>query len=201
MQDQNIFEGWAKVEVMGHRTHFGYVTTVYFGTAGFFRVDIPTLPEEEEITQSHRRDENGDLVPAGSKIRRPEIAGGSPLVACSSIYQMTPCTEAAAIEAIRRSVPRPFTVVDLAKPPQITASFEIERCEDCGKTEANCECPIDDIDTDDYASPSDFVALENERSEHREAYQHDTLAQAIVRDALTPVDGPTVKFYSPTEEL
>ena len=200
MEDQNKFSGWAKVEVMGHLTHFGYVTTVYFGTAGFFRVDVPEIPEEEEITQSHRRNDSGELVPAGSKIKRPAIAGGSPMVGCGSIYQITPCTEAAALEAIRRSVHRPFTVVDLAKPIQIAASFDAGRCADCGKAEANCECecPLDEDDdfVDVDTLPRVVDGAGNELTEddfmpHVESSMQDTMVKDTVPDVT--------KFYSPTE--
>lgn len=71
--EQNKFSGWAKVEVMGHRTHVGYVETVYFGPAGFFRITQPALPEEETVLESARYDENSNYVPRGSKVRFPAV--------------------------------------------------------------------------------------------------------------------------------
>jgi hypothetical protein len=46
---QAAFEGWAVVEMMGHRKEIGYVTTQAFGQAVLFRVDIPELPDREFV--------------------------------------------------------------------------------------------------------------------------------------------------------
>jgi hypothetical protein len=46
---QAQFNGWARVEVMGHQTHIGYVRTEAYGAAVLFRVDTPDLPEREYV--------------------------------------------------------------------------------------------------------------------------------------------------------
>lgn len=147
MEDQSKFEGFAKVEVMGHVVHFGHVTTVYFGTAGFFRVDVPTIPAREEITQSDRWRDGHDHVPAGSKIQHPEITGYTTLVGCGSIYQMTPCDRDTVIAAIVSSVRRPWTILELAKTKQLAPVYEDEEEDEDDEDEA-IEFdlpPVDDV--------------------------------------------------------
>lgn len=120
-EQQATFSGWAKVEIMGHQSHIGEVTTQTFGGTVFFRVDRPMIADiEETITESTWMD--GQRIHAGSVIRRGEIPAASVLIGAGSIYRIIPCDESAAIEAIRRSVPRPLFVVKLAEPKQIEES-------------------------------------------------------------------------------
>ena len=42
--NQAKFEGWARVEVMGHQSHTGFVTTEAYGQAVMFRIDTPEIP-------------------------------------------------------------------------------------------------------------------------------------------------------------
>ena len=58
-ENQNTFEGWAIVELMGHRKEIGYVTTENFGAASLFRVDRPELPTVESILESGEYDRDG----------------------------------------------------------------------------------------------------------------------------------------------
>jgi len=62
------FECWAVVEVMGHRMFSGYVTEQTIGGASFIRVDVPA-------------NEDRDLPPF------------TKILAASSIYAISPCTE------------------------------------------------------------------------------------------------------------
>ena len=64
------FEGWAIVEVMGHRTRPGFVTEVEVAGGKLLRVDIPTV--------------DGDVT---------EFYG------TASIYSLRPCSEEIAREA------------------------------------------------------------------------------------------------------
>lgn len=52
MDPQNRFEGFAVVELFGHAKEIGFVTTEYYGTAAFFRVDTPELPERDFVLES-----------------------------------------------------------------------------------------------------------------------------------------------------
>jgi hypothetical protein len=51
-QQDARFEGWAIIEMMGHRREIGYVTTEHYGAASLFRVDSPAFEEREyELTR------------------------------------------------------------------------------------------------------------------------------------------------------
>lgn len=114
---QANFEGWAVVEMMGHRKEIGFVTTQAFGQAVLFRVDTPELPEREfTLTSPEYAETASDLhswCPAGTKVKRPASPARSCLVAPSSLYAMNPCTEEAARAAIERAFVRPLILVEM----------------------------------------------------------------------------------------
>ncbi len=117
-ENQTEFSGWARVEVMGHQTHIGYVTTQAFGRAVMFRIDQPAVPGAEETLE--RPQWCGDTYcGAGSVIKRGDIEAASVLVGAGSIYRIIPCDEAAAMKAIRSSIQPPLMVVRLEMPKQI----------------------------------------------------------------------------------
>lgn len=105
MQDlpQAQFNGWAKVEVMGHQSHIGYVKTEAYGAAVLFRIDTPELPERE-YTLEEPGYVGGRWAAAGAKVKRAASPGVSVLVGAGSIYRIIPCSEAAAMRAIEASV-------------------------------------------------------------------------------------------------
>lgn len=113
---QASFEGWAIVEMMGHRKEIGFVTTQAFGQAVLFRVDTPELAEREYILESpeYANDGNGSRwCPTGTKVKRNAVAARSCLVAPSSLYAINPCSEEAARHAIERSMHRPLIVLEI----------------------------------------------------------------------------------------
>jgi hypothetical protein len=114
---QSSFEGWAIVEMMGHRKEIGFVTTQAFGQAVLFRVDTPELPEREFTLESPEyAAHNGSRerwCPAGTKVKRAASPARSCLVAPSSLYAINPCTEQAALTAIERSMRRPLIALEL----------------------------------------------------------------------------------------
>lgn len=112
MTEQNEFKGWARVEVMGHQSHIGYVTTEAYGQAVLFRIDQPAIPGGEETLK--RAEWVGDVFAgAGSVVQRQPIEAVSVLVGSGSIYRIIPCDEATAMSAIRSSQRRPLSVVSL----------------------------------------------------------------------------------------
>jgi hypothetical protein len=123
-ENQTEFRGWAKVEVMGHQSHTGFVETQAFGAAVLFRIDRPEIPEAEEtLTQSEWV---GDTrCPAGSIVKRAAIPAASVLVGAGSIYRIIPCDEATALVAIRTSERRPLLLVKLAEDRMIAAAAAI----------------------------------------------------------------------------
>lgn len=88
---QTRYEGWALVEIMGHRRAAGQVTTEYIGQAAFLRIVTPEVPPTTYTVDSDRWIE-GTRVYAGSVMEcsreREEILVGS-----ASIYAITPIKE------------------------------------------------------------------------------------------------------------
>ena len=72
------FKGWAVLELMGHRRLAGYVQEVQIAGAGMLRIDVPAA--DGEATQ---------------------------FVSPSSLYALTPCTEATARVIAKGSSPAP----------------------------------------------------------------------------------------------
>jgi hypothetical protein len=113
MENQNEFKGWAKVEVMGHQSHVGYVTTETFGSAVLFRIDQPRMESTRETLESAAW--IGDVYAGiGSEVERAEIEPSSVLVGSASIYRIIPCDELTARLAIRKDQKRPLMIVKLA---------------------------------------------------------------------------------------
>ena len=77
------FEQHAVVELFGHQVIAGLVSEQVIGGQGFVRVDVPAV--------------NGQ-------------AGFTKFYGAGAIYAMTPCDEAAVLEAVRRIQPRPITM-------------------------------------------------------------------------------------------
>lgn len=109
---QGNFEGWAVVEMMGHRQEIGFVTTEAYGGAVLFRVDTPELPEREYTLTKPEYTDKG-YSPIGSKVKRQGVSARSCLIAPGSLYALNPCTEEAAIAAIDRSMTRRLILVEL----------------------------------------------------------------------------------------
>jgi hypothetical protein len=111
-QSQASFNGYARVEVMGHQVHIGYVRTEAYGQAVLFRIDTPELPEREWTLEAPEWI-GSQLAPVGTKVQRPAVPGGSVLIGAGSIYRIVPCSEAAALKAIENGTHRPLKVIDL----------------------------------------------------------------------------------------
>jgi hypothetical protein len=134
---QATFEGWAVVEMMGHRKEIGFVTTQAFGQAVLFRIDSPELPEREYTLESPgyaKQNGAGERwCPVGTKVRREASPARSCLVAPASLYAINPCTEQAAMALIERNMSRPLIALGL---PEQAALPPAE--------------PYDDDEDDDY---------------------------------------------------
>jgi len=120
-EDQTKFENWARVEVMGHQTHIGYATTQAFGAAVMFRVDQPEIPGETGIILKRPQqvqDGHEDLTvyaPAGSEVERKSLPAATVLIGAGSIYRIIPCTQEAAMKALRELITPPLILVKLAE--------------------------------------------------------------------------------------
>jgi len=100
-QQQDTLDVWAVVEVLGHHVYAGRVTETTLAGVAFLRVDIPELP---------------DRAAAFTK-----YVGGS------SIYAITPCTEAVARRVAEERRARPVELVDLNARPAIAAPDDDEQ--------------------------------------------------------------------------
>lgn len=126
---QAQFNGWARVEVMGHQTHIGYVKTEAYGQAMMFRIDTPELPEREYILREPAYVDTPDgrsWMNEGAKVKRPATPGCSVLVGVGSIYQIIPCTEAAALKAIEANVRSELKLIELPPDKALPEAFDPE---------------------------------------------------------------------------
>ncbi len=81
MTEQNGFEEWAILELMGHRRLAGKVTDAVIGGGAFIRIDIPT--------------KDGKLV---TQFYSP-----------GSVYCISPCSEEIATQVAHNSQPAPVS--------------------------------------------------------------------------------------------
>ena len=101
------FEGWAVLELMGHRQRPGFVQEVEMAGTKMLRVDIPVSKDD-----------------AGQDVILTEYYGGQ------SVYALRPCTEAVAREQMKwMSDPRPVRPMDFRERPQIAARYREESAE------------------------------------------------------------------------
>lgn len=152
-EQQAEFKGWARVEVMGHQTHIGFVRTEAYGAAVLFRVDTPgadereytleepsycTFPVCESVTTSQ-------WCPRGTIVKRKPRPPVTVLIGAGSIYRIIPCDEAAALVALEREQRTELILVRLpagvALPsPEETGGPFDDHCDECGKTPEYCVC-------------------------------------------------------------
>lgn len=97
------FEGWAILEIMGHRTLAGYVREVDMFGAKMAQIDVPELPAREE------RKVFGGLVEKGL----PAVPAFTQFYSGAAVFSTTPTTEEVARATAERMRMRE-TVYDLA---------------------------------------------------------------------------------------
>lgn len=149
------FKGYAIVELFGHQREIGFVTTVHFGTACMFQVDVPELSERDYVLDEPQY-VNGTWTPAGSKVCKKAVPARSRLLGPGSIYALNPCSEKAAMLAIEILSGREIVVLEVPKPKKTLLPGESSErtCEDCGYTpeeghEDGCIYASDENDHDD----------------------------------------------------
>lgn len=126
---QAQFNGWARVEVMGHQTHIGFVRTEAYGQAVMFRIDTPERPEREYVLEEPAYVE-GRWTPQGAKVQRAAMPGLSVLVGAGSIYRIIPCSEAAALKAVEANQRAELKLIELP-PEKALATAAESRDFDC----------------------------------------------------------------------
>lgn len=131
------FEGWAILEVMGHRKLGGFVTEVEIAGHGFLRIDIPAEGDTRHATQFYQP---------------------------TSIYCVTPTTEPMARAIALRNKPQPVQRWEL---PQIERRVgqTLDTCE-CGHSKSDHEygeeCSFSTCSCRDYQRNNVDVVAEDE---------------------------------------
>lgn len=100
MSSEPAFEGWAILEIMGHRVRPGYVKEVEMAGGKMIRIDIPV--GADHVTEFY---------------------------GAAAIYALRPSTEEIVRDAIKRSYgadPRPVRPVDYQPAPRLEARGESE---------------------------------------------------------------------------
>lgn len=149
-ESQSEFNGWAKVEVMGHQSHIGFVKTEAYGAAVLFRIDSPGADERDYVLESPEY-ASGKWCPSGTTVKRAVRPPVTVLVGAGSIYRIIPCTKAAAMATIEREQRSDLILVSLPEDKALPApevadipfddsQDDSDLCLDCGKPEAYCEC-------------------------------------------------------------
>lgn len=127
-ENQAEFKGWARVEVMGHQTHIGFVRTEAYGQAVMFRIDTPELPEREYVLDSPMYADTADGLRTycreGTRVKRAAVPGVTVLVGAGSIYRIVPCTEAAALVAIESAARAPHKLIELPPDKALAAGAD-----------------------------------------------------------------------------
>ena len=142
METPATFEGWAIIELFGHQREVGFVTSVYFGTACLFRIDVPEMPARDfELKRPEYV--NDEWIQAGAKVRREAFPARSRLVGPSAIYALNPCTEESARIALEELAPRKLILLEVPKSPNpamLPGESMTPICEDCGRYVRDCDC-------------------------------------------------------------
>lgn len=145
---QANFNGWARVEILGHQSHIGYVRTEAYGQAVLFRVDTPELPEREYVLEEPeyvRANGRDTWAPKGTKVRREATPGVSVLVGSGSIYRIVPCSEAAALKAIESNGRSPLKLVELPEARAIEGPSDSDSDEEADQDEPDDDSKEDVI--------------------------------------------------------
>jgi hypothetical protein len=144
MPETSDFTGFARVEVMGHVSHCGFVTTQAFGAAVLFRVDRPEIAERE-ITLTKSGWVDNRHCPAGTVVKRPKIKAATVLIGAGSIYRIIPCTEEAALLAIEQNEARPLILVSVPESAQLPAGESKPKAWDEDPDDEEDDDPFDDM--------------------------------------------------------
>lgn len=124
---EETFEGWAILELMGHRRLAGYVREVELAGQGMLRLDIPRLQaavctcgSSDPDSASHE-DHRPDCWLFAPDEAAPKDVAATQFYSPSALYCLTPTTE-----AIARSIakePMPVQRWELA-PPAVRSFFD-----------------------------------------------------------------------------
>lgn len=118
----DTFEGWAIVELMGHRRLGAYVSEAEIGGAAMLRLEVPKHPWKDGCTCGSEKSESTDhgdhayhcFMFRAPDVERPEDVYATQFYSPSALYCLTPTTEEMA-RAVR-SRPEPVTSWEIERP-------------------------------------------------------------------------------------
>lgn len=111
MTDENKFDQWAIVELMGHQQIAGRVTEESIGGSAFIRVDVPEQPARKAVQQW-----DSD---------QPSIPPYTRYLSSGAIYAINPCSEKVAKMAAERMRTRPAIPYAVHQPSLPSPELEI----------------------------------------------------------------------------
>ncbi|MBV8781151.1 MAG: hypothetical protein JO353_07110 [Phycisphaerae bacterium] len=114
-QTQEKFDVWAVVEIMGHQRIAGRCSEQSIAGTNLLRVDVPSVEFDR---------------PAWDGGGVEKIDGFTTYIGGSSIYRMTPCTEAVARKAVEQFRVRPVQCVDLSPARALPAPVGDDEADD-----------------------------------------------------------------------
>ena len=151
-ENVNTFEGWAILELMGHRRLAGLLSETQIGGAAFIRIDVPN-----QCTET-----SANWCPVHGKCACPDRSAAKDDPACplhseksehgaenvatqfyapSAVYCITPVSETLARKVAASSQPAPVTKWDLPAERALPAAASSDDADDG---------PDDDDEADDY---------------------------------------------------
>ena len=109
------FEGWAILELMGHRRLAGYVREVELAGSGMLRLDVPDEEDGDKTCEECGANSADGCIcePALGPVQATQFY--SP----SAVYCLTPTTEQLARDVARRARPQPVTRFELPPAPAL----------------------------------------------------------------------------------
>jgi len=93
MSEEKLFDSWAIVELMGHRSLAGRISEQVIGGASLLRIDVPECPSIDA---------------------RPAIPEFTQFYGATAIYCITPTTEEIARRVTLQKRERPIALYDVA---------------------------------------------------------------------------------------
>lgn len=116
------FEGWAVLELMGHRRLGGYIREEQVAGAAFIRIDIPeharaacTCGSSDPESTSHE-DHTHECLLFQAEEAAPVDVHATQMYASAAVYCITPTTEATARAVAQLGRPRPVQRWELEAP-------------------------------------------------------------------------------------
>lgn len=133
MATREAFEGWAFLELMGHRKLAGYLSEASVGGASMLRIDVPSAcengasaswcPEHGTCSCPPGADRDSpDCALHSAKSEHPKPVQATQFYAPAAVYAVTPTTEDMARRFAARCKPQPVEEWELPDRPALPAA-------------------------------------------------------------------------------